>query len=94
MYLMKTFIATQHDNRGKIATTLKMYQVERGEVEYRFYFKMAEEVGFRTSGKFAELNDLIDNAINEDPQERHFEYTGSHFVPLLDRSWTELIYVV
>lgn len=82
-------IAAKIDDRNKIEESLFKYEFIVGGEKLYFYFKLMEHAAFmrtRASG----LEELVSDAIDREPREQHFEYTGSRFEPLTNRSWINL----
>lgn len=86
---MKKYQVIQCDDQNKVKEHLIIYRVVKKGREYNFCFRLLDHAGFMNM-RGGELNELINDAIKEEPQEQYFEYTGSHFEPGSNPFWLKL----
>jgi len=86
---MEKYQAIHLGKKRKIKEHFVIYKVVKKEDVRNFCFTLLQHAGFMNS-RSKELNSLIKDAVSQYPEERHFEYTGSHFEPVSNPVWLEL----
>ncbi len=85
----KEFTAQIRNKRRKITAILVKYEINLEGKLRNFYFELPEYDAFMGS-RGHELGTLMKTAVEQNPKQNHFEFTGSHFTPLTNKGWKSL----
>ena len=83
---IKEYQAIRRDKQGKPKTIFIIYTATKKEEKYHFCLFLPEYEAFMND-RGHQLRSLIKNAIIENSQSQYFEYTGSHFEPVVNPKW-------